>query len=67
MPYTITFWNKAYLPRTGKGTSRVETAAEAWKLVQDLTASDEEVEIQDSSGFVIGWQELKMEAEREAD
>ena len=66
MPYAITFWSKPYLPTAPKNMIHKRTAAEAWASVQQLTMSDETVEITDPSGRVIEQQELKMLAEREA-
>jgi hypothetical protein len=45
MPFELTYWSKPYLAVTGKSTATYETAAEAWRAYERLTASDETVEI----------------------
>lgn len=66
MPYTITHWSKLYRQSAGKSTAEKDTAAAAWRLVDDLMRSDETVEIASPSGRTIGWQELEMLAKGEA-
>ncbi len=65
MPYLLT-----YRPRPPTGvkptTITIETAVDAWKTYKNLTASDEKVNICLPSGAEIGWQELKMWAQKES-
>lgn len=45
--------------------STIETAAEAWAVVQQLEGSDEEIEIKDEHGRTISREELRLLAEKE--
>ena len=67
MPYILTY-GPANLVSWGdsQSTASADTAPEAWALVQQLRASDEQVKIEDASGCAISWQELRDRAAREA-
>ena len=66
MPYSITYEPMSRIAGVKPNTVTKETAAEAWALVQQLNASDEKTEIRDAHGRDIGWEELRLLAEREA-
>jgi hypothetical protein len=57
MPYKITL-NRIV-------TVEIETAAEAWKLVDGLMHSDERVTIVHPDGYEIGWPELQKIASKD--
>jgi hypothetical protein len=66
MPYRITFEPLNRIAGVQPNTAEIESAAEAWKLVDDLMHSDEKVTIVDPHGVEIRWQELKEIAEKES-
>ena len=66
MPYKVTFEPLNRIAGVKPTTVDIETAAKAWMEVHGLMASDEKVTIIDPHGRVIGWQELKEIAAKEA-
>lgn len=63
MRYTITHEPKTRVHKIKPTTVTKDTAAEAWKLVDALMHSDEQVTI---NGGIMNWQELRILANEEA-
>jgi hypothetical protein len=63
MPFIITFEPLNRIQGVKPTTVSKETAAEAWAEVQCLMASDERVTINNGT---MGWQELRMLAQKES-
>ena len=64
--HILTFRPRPPIPGVEPKTIQKPTATEAWMEYQQLTASDEEVDIRGPSGTPMEWQELRMLAEKEA-
>jgi hypothetical protein len=63
--FTITFQPLTKTYGVEPTVSTIETAAEAWAVVQQLEGSDEEIEIKDEHGRAVNREELRMLAEKE--
>ena len=66
MSYKITYEPLNRIAGVEPKTVTEETASSAWDLVDKLHRSDEKTTIRNSSGRVIGWQELRDLAVKEA-
>jgi hypothetical protein len=63
--FIITFQPLTKMYGVEPTVATIETAAEAWAVVQQLEGSDEEIEIKDELGRTISREELRMLAEKE--
>ncbi len=66
--FIITFEPLTKMSGVEPTVSTIETAAEAWAVVQQLEGSEEEIEkieIKDEHGHTISREELRMLAEKE--
>jgi len=59
MTFSVTFGPRNPIPGVRHKTVEKETAAEAWALVLQLEASDEEARVHDASGREVGREELR--------
>jgi hypothetical protein len=66
LPYSITYEPINRIAGVKAKTVTVETAAEAWLLVDSLQRSDEKAVVKDAAGRDMQWAELRDLAAKEA-